>query len=106
MVDIHASSFVRQLAGDSNAPTLAGELRRLHLVHRSGRFERVLGMLRERHRERSLIGPVPAGLSEAIAGFSEELALIRAELSMTSASTDGDRAVPSSGMKVTGKARR
>jgi hypothetical protein len=60
-------------------PTLANDLERARLAHREERIERVLVALRERHRERSLRGAVPAPLSQSIAGFAAQLAQVRAE---------------------------
>jgi hypothetical protein len=60
-------------------PTLTRDLERALLAHRAERIERVLAALRERHRERSLRGAVPAPLSQSIAECAAQLAQIRAE---------------------------
>jgi hypothetical protein len=89
---------------DSPPSSPAAELKRLRLMHRARGMERVLFMLRERHRERSLVGPVPAALSQAIAGFSEELGRIRLQVAMIQLT--GERPeICESGITVTGKAR-
>lgn len=59
--------------------TLAKDLERARLAHRAQRIEQVLAALRERHRERSLRGAVPAPLSQSIAEFAAQLAQVRAE---------------------------
>jgi hypothetical protein len=103
MLDSRPSSPAWELAGDSDAPTLAAELKRMGLARRARDMERVLFMLRERHRERSLVGPVPAALGQAIAGFSEELGRIRLQLAITQ--SNGQRPEsPESDAKVNGKA--
>jgi hypothetical protein len=63
------------------AQTLGAELERVRLAHRARRIERVLVSLRERRTERARAGPVPPALSQAIDGFSRELAHLRARLS-------------------------
>jgi hypothetical protein len=60
-------------------PTPAKDLERARLAHRADRIERVLTELRERHRDQTLRGAVPAPLSQSIAEFAAQLALVRAE---------------------------
>jgi len=65
------------------APTLGRELERHRLEHRAHRIEQVLIALRDRETWRQQQGHVPAPLRQAIRGFEDELAALRARIDAT-----------------------
>jgi hypothetical protein len=58
---------------------LANDPERERLADRAARIERVLAALRDRRRERSSRGSVPAPLNQSIGEFAAQLARVRAE---------------------------